>query len=85
MNTFDYSQTSESIKSGDRIVFYTDGITEAMNQEREEFGDERFMKILQEGTSMDVSELHDRLVSEVKSFSGTELRDDVTLIITEIQ
>ncbi len=85
MNNFNYSRKTESIESKDRIVFYTDGITEAMNQNRDEFGDERLMEILKEGTSIDVSELHNRIVSEVKSFSGTELRDDVTLIITEIQ
>jgi len=85
MNTYEYRQLTEPVRSGDRIVFYTDGITEAMNHNREEFGDERLMHLLKEGASRTVSELHDRIVSEVKSFSGADLRDDVTLVIIEIQ
>jgi len=85
MERFKYSQSTELLKSGDRIILYTDGITEAMDRNREEYGEERLMNKLKEKSKFDVNAMHDQIISDVKTFSGNELRDDVTLVVVEIQ
>ncbi len=85
MERFKYSQSTELLKSGDRIILYTDGITEAMNRDREEYGEGRLIGRIKENNKVDVRTLHDHIVSDVKTFSGNDLRDDVTMVVIEIQ
>lgn len=80
-----YKQSTVSLHSGDFIIFYTDGITEAMNHRREEFGEDRFSAILSDTSLTNAGALHDKIVSEVKTFSQNDLSDDVTLMIVELK
>jgi serine phosphatase RsbU (regulator of sigma subunit) len=66
---------------GDIFALYTDGVTEACNEQGEEFGEERLAEALRKGRDLSASELLAVLVDEVQRFSPKEQFDDITLII----
>lgn len=67
---------------GDCLVLYTDGVTEALNAEGEEFGMERVTRLILESARQGAAPLLDRLTAELKSFVGAAPQhDDITLIV----
>ena len=74
--------------SGDVFLFFTDGLTEAMNEESELFGESRLREILERGAAGDgapVAELKDRILSEIRGFVGDVApQDDLTLVILKV-
>lgn len=77
-----YEQETVRIGGGDVLLMYTDGLTEAMNGEEEEFGEERLIEILQTNGSASAEEMVQRLEIEVKNFRSSEmLDDDCTLLV----
>ncbi len=69
------------LESGDAIVMYTDGFPEAMNNDSEEFGDERFYQTVAKHGEGDVGSLISGLVSEVADHRGeADQSDDLTLL-----
>ncbi|HSR67873.1 MAG TPA: SpoIIE family protein phosphatase [Acidobacteriota bacterium] len=70
---------------GDMVVFFTDGITEAMNSSEDEFGEERLRQVLRRNFDKPLQEVIDSVIEAVHEFSGTEhQRDDLTLILTRV-
>jgi sigma-B regulation protein RsbU (phosphoserine phosphatase) len=76
-----YAQGEASLESGDRLVLFTDGVTEAANHDDEEFGEERLRSLLVENRSLGAPELQKRILSRVAEFCGGNFRDDVTLVV----
>ncbi len=76
----EYSETEIELKPGCRVVFYSDGITEAVNPDEEEYGQLRLKEhLLQPGTS------GESLLANVRSFvNGVGLHDDATVITVEM-
>ena len=80
-------ETSESevnidFYGGDKIIFYTDGLTEAMNKRRDEFGYENIEKVLYANIEKSPEEILNALLSEVDRFSdGAVQQDDITIMI----
>lgn len=72
-----------TIHSGDILALYTDGITEAFNDQREEFGEDRLVQALREHKRLPAQGLLDCIVQEVRQFSSREQHDDVTLFIAK--
>lgn len=71
-----------TIAPGDAFALYTDGITEAFNEGGDEFGEDRLVSILREHRHLNSQLLLDRVVNEVRAFSGSrEQHDDITLIV----
>jgi serine phosphatase RsbU (regulator of sigma subunit)/ribosomal protein S18 acetylase RimI-like enzyme len=67
---------------GDRLVLYTDGVTEIFNKNLEEFGLERLTNAIKSSLNIPASALLDKIVGETKKFSQSEFyRDDYTLVI----
>jgi sigma-B regulation protein RsbU (phosphoserine phosphatase) len=67
--------------SGDILVLYTDGLTEAPNEENKEFSNARLADALRALQSRSVKELNDGIMETVQRFAGTAtLRDDLTLV-----
>ena len=58
-------QTTVSLGDDDLLLFYTDGITEAMNRQDHEFGTERMERILVENAHRDVDEMAQRIKSHI--------------------
>ena len=73
-------------EDNDAFILYTDGITEAVNREGEQYGLDRLEQFLkerwQDGASQELSELTADLVSEIDTFAGfAPQRDDITFIL----
>ena len=66
---------------GDLFAIYTDGITEALNQGDEEFGEERLLDVMTRARDLSPSHIVTAVFEEVRRFSGDQQRDDVTLIV----
>ena len=72
------------LHTGDVLVFYTDGITEAMNTESDLFGDARLSRIVEEHGHLDSGELRERILREIEAFVGTaDQHDDMTMILDQ--
>jgi sigma-B regulation protein RsbU (phosphoserine phosphatase) len=69
---------------GDRVVFFTDGVTEANSPEGEEFGEARLLGLLEEYRSLSAGELQKNILGAVADFSGGHWRDDATLLILAV-
>ena len=71
---------------GDVIVFYTDGITEAMNDAQDLFGESRLTQIVQEHGHLASGELRERILREIEAFVGTaDQHDDMTMILIKVE
>jgi sigma-B regulation protein RsbU (phosphoserine phosphatase) len=71
--------------TGDVIVLYTDGITEAMNAESDLFGDTRLSRIVEEHGHLESGELRERILREIEAFVGSaDQHDDMTMILMKI-
>ncbi|MFH0779063.1 MAG: SpoIIE family protein phosphatase [Candidatus Eisenbacteria bacterium] len=80
---FEKSIGAESIKlkQSDMLVIYTDGITEAMDKDGGQFGEERLIKTIKRFGHLTPQEFADRLDAEIAEFTGGELQnDDITLV-----
>ena len=78
-----YSEASIRLGDGDRLVIYTDGITEAFDAEHHEFSEERLLAVLARiGRNVSAEELGTTLLDEVSTFTGTAPQsDDITVLI----
>ena len=79
-----YEQGLLPIQSGDRLVLYTDGITEARNEADEEFGEDRLLAFAIENRTCSAPALQARLGACVTAFTGGRLQDDATLIVVAV-
>jgi sigma-B regulation protein RsbU (phosphoserine phosphatase) len=68
------------INTGDIVLMYTDGITEATNKEGELFGQVRLEQMLNRYADLPVRKLRDKIINEVMSFQEEQL-DDMTLVV----
>jgi sigma-B regulation protein RsbU (phosphoserine phosphatase) len=75
---------SLEISTGDRLLLFTDGVTEAANQKEVEFGYEGITNAAGTASSSAV-ELKGRIMKEVADLCYGEFRDDVTLIVACIR
>jgi phosphoserine phosphatase RsbU/P len=74
-----------AVGPGDVFVMYTDGVTEAMNQDGDLFGDARLGRIVEEHGHLRPAELRERILREVESFAGgADQHDDLTLILIKV-
>jgi sigma-B regulation protein RsbU (phosphoserine phosphatase) len=79
-----YEQAELNVGSGDRLVFYTDGITEARNADGEEYAEDRLAAVARGARGLPVEAMKDALLSDVNAFTGGKFEDDATLIVVAI-
>jgi phosphoserine phosphatase RsbU/P len=65
---------------GDRVLLFTDGVTEAPNAEGEEFGEARLLQVLVENRELSAENLQKKVLSVVAEFCRGHWHDDATLI-----
>jgi sigma-B regulation protein RsbU (phosphoserine phosphatase) len=76
--------TSEGLVTGDVLVFYTDGVTEAENASEEEFGVERLSAIIQRDFSLSAEKLVANILAGAASFCAeVGFQDDVTILVVK--
>lgn len=80
-----YDQFNYTLKQDDMLVLYTDGITEATNDDMEEFGMERLVASAYMHRELSAAELVQRVYQEVRNFTGNHpIEDDCTLIVIKV-
>lgn len=78
----DYQETRLQLAPGDRVVLYTDGIVEAMNEQDEMFGFDRLLEVVQGAGSMPAEAMLKEIVDRVNDFAGGAAQhDDLTVIV----
>jgi sigma-B regulation protein RsbU (phosphoserine phosphatase) len=81
MPDISFKQNTVVCAPGDTLVCYTDGVTEAMNADGEEFGLERLREIFQNNLFGDSHELTQAILDAVSAFAGeTAQSDDITCL-----
>ncbi|HKH98103.1 MAG TPA: PP2C family protein-serine/threonine phosphatase [Candidatus Sulfotelmatobacter sp.] len=76
-----YEDSVVQLSPGDRLLLFTDGITEAALPGGEEFGEQRLVACARTYADKSASELKSCLLADVKQFCASQLADDVTLIV----
>src|SRR5215510_409357 len=85
--TFDRSLKVETIQleQGDKLFFYSDGITEAMNEKLDEYGEGRLMAMAERTNGLSAEQSRDAVMADVAEFLGTvHPQDDQTLVVLQI-
>jgi sigma-B regulation protein RsbU (phosphoserine phosphatase) len=77
-----YLNAVSSLEPGDRILLYTDGIVEASNAEREEYGKDRLRALLRQCASLSHHETADRIMSVVQGWAVSQ-EDDLTVLVCD--
>jgi sigma-B regulation protein RsbU (phosphoserine phosphatase) len=77
-----YEEASATLRAGDLLLIFSDGISEAESEAGEEYGEERLVKFAIEHRTLSADELRNAIFEEIDSWSGTRERgDDQTLVI----
>jgi sigma-B regulation protein RsbU (phosphoserine phosphatase) len=72
------------LQSGDRMVLYTDGVTEACNSDDEEFGEDRLLQVLQQNADRSAVEIQKQILQAAAEFSRGTWQDDATLLVVAV-
>ncbi|NOX58780.1 MAG: SpoIIE family protein phosphatase [Planctomycetes bacterium] len=81
-----YLKDVVELQSGDQIVFYTDGVTEAMNYDGDLYGTERLRDSILRHRHLEVVTMTQQLLWDVRRFAGlAEQADDITLVVASVQ
>jgi sigma-B regulation protein RsbU (phosphoserine phosphatase) len=81
-----YHQHTVALAPGDRVYLYSDGISEAMDSQRDLFGMERVQAAVRQSAGLGLAESLVQILSEVKRWrGGAKSRDDVTLVVMELE
>jgi len=80
-----YADTEMQLEPGDRLVLYTDGLTEAMDSAEQEFGEPRLVELAKHAVALSAAELLKTIMVGVSSFSGGSFQDDFTLVVVAVK
>jgi phosphoserine phosphatase RsbU/P len=85
-NNVIYEEKSMTVLPGDKVILYTDGVTDCRNQKGDMFGHERLLKMITDNPTANSYRLTHFIVEELEEFAGKAARqDDLTLLVIEIQ
>jgi tetratricopeptide (TPR) repeat protein len=79
---FPFEEHDITFQEEDPLVIYSDGVPEAMNDHKEDFGESRLEKLISQYRKEPVNELMERIIKDVKTHIGTAPQsDDITLLL----
>jgi phosphoserine phosphatase RsbU/P len=79
-----YNQASVQLRPGDVMVVFSDGVTESVNEQDDEFGESRLIEVLQKNLTRTAAGLRDRIDEALTRFVGkAKSVDDLTLVIVK--
>ena len=82
----EFAEKTIELQEEDLLVLYTDGVTEALNLQNQEFGRERMIKLSQQVNTLPVKEIVQEIRQGLEEFSeGKPLADDTTLVVCKIK
>jgi sigma-B regulation protein RsbU (phosphoserine phosphatase) len=80
-----YDEITLALHQGDIFVFYSDGVSEAMNDAGEEFTSERLMEVVKESVHLPAAKIVDAIVAAVAEWrAGAPPNDDMTAVVLKI-
>ena len=79
-----YEQQEIQLHSGDRILMFTDGVTEAADATGQEFGERRLIDLLVRLQHLDAAALTEETVDAVRAFSNGNFEDDLTVVSVSV-
>jgi sigma-B regulation protein RsbU (phosphoserine phosphatase) len=79
-----FSSGAAQLAPGDRLILYTDGVTEACDAAEEEFGEVRLLRLLQEHRLAAASALQEKILAVAGEFSRGHWHDDATLLVLAV-
>lgn len=87
MNNVRYDRGSVTLHPGEVVALFTDGVTEAMSADGEEFGEERLEACLRESRENSAEEILNDVREELRRFSADPrtLSDDLTMVVVKVQ
>jgi sigma-B regulation protein RsbU (phosphoserine phosphatase) len=80
-----YQEERVYLRSGDLLLFFTDGVTEAEDPAGEPFGESRLLDTALAVIDLSCSDIVERIHQEILDFSGARLADDSTLIALKVK
>jgi sigma-B regulation protein RsbU (phosphoserine phosphatase) len=85
MKNAEYKESEITLKPGDVLYLYTDGVTEAMNRNKELFSEQRLLAVLNANVDSLPKELLSAVKREIDHFAdGTEQADDITMLALKV-
>ena len=83
---FEYQSETIDLNNGDTFLFYSDGLSECFNQEREVFSEERIKSLLAKKAHLPAKEIIQQMTDAAKAWMGRgQLHDDMTLVVMKIK
>jgi sigma-B regulation protein RsbU (phosphoserine phosphatase) len=82
---WDCTTNEVGVSSGDTLVVFTDGVSEATSESGDEFGEDRLIELVRRHTTLDAPGLLEAIVTAVTDHSGAEQFDDLTLIVARVR
>ena len=80
-----YEEKRTQLNYGDRLVLYTDGISEALDKNRKEYSSARFEKMILDNRTIPLEEFTNLLMEDVyKHIGNSPMEDDITLLVIEL-
>ena len=84
MEGMDWEQKTLQLETGDLLIAYSDGITDAQNSTDELFGEERLVAVSQQKKAAPAEEIHEKILSDIQTFVGDAPQfDDMTLMVIQ--
>ena len=81
-----YEQETVQLQSGDLLLAFTDGVTEAFSPEGEEYGEERLQELLRAESHLSADEVRESVVRSVREWcAGAPQHDDLTFIVLKVK
>jgi sigma-B regulation protein RsbU (phosphoserine phosphatase) len=82
--TWEYGDSTIGLSPGDRLLLFTDGITEASGPDGQEFGEEKLAALAKANRTSSASELNSRVLAQVSDFCRGQFQDDATLLVIAV-
>ena len=80
-----YTTQTVGLRHGDCLVLFTDGVTEAQDENGDEFGEERLQELLMTNANLSAASLREKIIAAVTEFGNGSFYDDVTLLVLKVE
>ncbi|MFQ5793028.1 MAG: PP2C family protein-serine/threonine phosphatase, partial [Acidobacteriota bacterium] len=79
------AEESLALRAGDLFMFFTDGLSEAMNRDADLFGESRLREILERHSQLSLEDLREKIIDEIFTFAeGEDQQDDMTMVLVKV-